>query len=75
MGEGNFSRVVSCHHTVTGEKFALKIIEKKKAESLAKQQHPNVYNEIEMEKRVLGVRLKEGEGSCERIVTMYREFC
>jgi len=74
MGEGNFSRVVSCHHTVTGEKFALKIIEKKKAESLAKQQHPNVYNEIEMEKRVLGVRLKEGEGSCERIVTMYHSF-
>jgi len=75
IGEGNFSRVVSCHHTVTGERFALKIIEKKKAEQLVKQQHPNVYNEIEMERRILSETLKEeGGGVCERIVLLYHSF-
>ena len=44
-------------HTVTNETFALKIVEKKKIESLAKRQHPNVRNEIQMEKRILGERL------------------
>ncbi len=57
LGEGNYSRVVAVRHTVTSEKFALKIIEKKKVESLAKRQHPNVHNEIQMEKRILGDRL------------------
>ena len=60
LGEGNYSRVIAVKHSVTAESFALKIIEKKKVESLAKRQHPNVYNEIEMEKRILGIRLNEG---------------
>ncbi len=59
LGEGNYSQVIAVRHSVTNETFALKIIEKKKVESLAKRQHPNVYNEIEMEKRVLGIRLWE----------------
>ena len=58
LGEGNYSQVISVKHIVTGEYFALKIIEKKKVEQLAKRQHPNVYNEIEMEKQVLGHTLK-----------------
>jgi len=53
LGTGNFSRVVVAQHKQTKKKYALKIIEKKKAESLAKRQHPNVYNEIQMERRVL----------------------
>ena len=57
LGEGNYSRVVAVKHTVTNETFALKMIEKKKVESLAKRQHPNVRNEIQMEKRILGDRL------------------
>ncbi|GFH52917.1 hypothetical protein CTEN210_09393 [Chaetoceros tenuissimus] len=80
LGEGNYSRVVSVRHVVTNEMFALKILEKKKVESLGKRQHPNVYNEIEMEKRVLGQRLqlvpendpfKEGS---KRIVNLYHTF-
>ena len=53
LGVGNFSEIVVATHKVTGEKFALKIIEKKQAAELAKRQHPNVYNEIQMERRVM----------------------
>jgi hypothetical protein len=53
LGEGNFSTVVICTHKVTHEKFALKIIEKEECKKLAKRQHPNVYNEVAMERRVL----------------------
>jgi len=57
LGDGNYSHVVIVKHAVTQETFALKMIPKKKVESLAKREHPNVYNEIEMEKKVLGLRL------------------
>ena len=53
LGEGNFSTVVVCQHKLTEEKFALKIIEKEKCKKLAKRQHPNVYNEVAMERRIL----------------------
>lgn len=33
--------------------FAIKIIEKEECKKLAKRQHPNVYNEVEMERRIL----------------------
>mmetsp|Transcript_19235 Transcript_19235/g.56035 ORF Transcript_19235/g.56035 Transcript_19235/m.56035 type:complete len:879 (-) Transcript_19235:91-2727(-) len=69
IGVGNFSRIVICQHRTTREEFALKIIEKKKAEQLAKRQHPNVYNEIHMERRILSERLpSEGHP---RIVKLY----
>ena len=55
LGEGNFSTVVVCRHKVTGERFALKIIEKEECKKLAKRQHPNVYNEVAMERRVLAL--------------------
>ena len=57
LGEGNYSQVIAVKHIVTQEHFALKILEKKRVETLAKRQHPNVYNEIEMEKLLLGRRL------------------
>ena len=62
LGEGNFSRIVLCKrkHEVDDESsptYAIKIISKKKAADLAKRQHPNVYNEIAMEKRILKDRL------------------
>merc|ERR1719223_2624000 len=66
------------------------MIEKKKAEQLAKRQHPNVYNEIDMERKVLSVRLnkatscssqsdemshiKPEKESCQRIIQMYHLF-
>ena len=53
LGTGNFSQVVVARHKITKVQYALKIIEKKKAEQLAKRQHPNVYNEIQMERRAL----------------------
>lgn len=77
LGEGNYSQVVAVKHTVTGENFALKMIDKKKVDTLGKRQHPNVYNEIEMERRVLGERLKsqkDGEQWCRRIVALHFTF-
>ncbi|KAL3811502.1 hypothetical protein ACHAXA_000406 [Cyclostephanos tholiformis] len=53
LGEGNFSTVVICQHKITMESFALKIIEKEGCKKLAKRQHPNVYNEVAMERRIL----------------------
>jgi serine/threonine protein kinase len=53
LGEGNFSTVVICQHKITKETFALKIIEKEQCLKLAKRQHPNVHNEVLMEKRIL----------------------
>lgn len=53
LGEGNFSTVVICQHKITMESFALKIIEKEECKKLAKRQHPNVFNEVAMERRIL----------------------
>jgi serine/threonine protein kinase len=58
LGEGNFSSIYSCRHKETQQTLALKVIEKKKVESLAKREHPNAYNEVNMERRVLGERLR-----------------
>jgi serine/threonine protein kinase len=72
LGVGNFSEIIVVTHNVTEERFALKILEKKQAADLAKRQHPNVYNEIAMERRVLLERLP----SCSqhRVITMYHAF-
>jgi hypothetical protein len=53
LGNGNFSTVVICQHKLTYETFALKIIEKEECKKLAKRQHPNVLNEVAMERRIL----------------------
>ena len=53
LGVGNFSSVVVCRHKTTGETFALKVIEKEECRKLAKRQHPNVFNEVAMERRIL----------------------
>jgi tetratricopeptide (TPR) repeat protein len=70
LGVGNFSEIVIVEHKVTQEKFALKILEKKQAADLAKRQHPNVYNEIAMEARVLMERLPPHP----YVITMYHAF-
>ena len=70
LGCGNFSEILICQHKKTDEIFALKIIEKKRAADLAKRQHPNVYNEIQMERRVLLERLPHHVN----IVRMYHAF-
>jgi len=72
LGHGNFSEIVTVRHKVTGERFALKRIAKKQAADLAKRQHPNVYNEIQMERRVLLERLASPGHPF--IVRMYHAF-
>jgi serine/threonine protein kinase len=67
LGTGNFSRIVAARHKTTNETFAIKVIEKKQVESL-KRRHPNIHNEIQMEKRIL-VRLAHP-----LIVTLYSTF-
>jgi serine/threonine protein kinase len=57
LGVGNFSEILVARHNVTNETFALKRIAKKQIADLAKRQHPNVYNEVQMERRVLLERL------------------
>jgi len=71
LGVGNFSEIVACEHRTTHEKFALKILEKKTAADLAKRQHPNVYNEIHMEARVLLQRIPPTNP---HVVIMYHNF-
>lgn len=70
LGVGNFSEILVCTHKKTNETFALKLIEKKQAADLAKRQHPNVYNEIQMERRVLMERLP----SHHNVIQMYHAF-
>lgn len=70
LGFGNFSEIVIVTHKQTNERFALKIITKKQAEDLAKRQHPNVYNEIHMERRVLLEKLPPHHN----IIRMYHAF-
>jgi serine/threonine protein kinase len=70
LGVGNFSEIIVVQHKVTNEDFALKILEKKAAADLAKRQHPNVYNEIAMEARVLMERLPPHP----YVITMYHSF-
>jgi serine/threonine protein kinase len=72
LGHGNFSEIIMVSHKVTNEMFALKKIEKKQAAELYKRQHPNVYNEIQMERRVLLERL--GQPGHPYIVRMYHAF-
>ena len=71
LGHGNFSEIVVVTHKTTKETFALKMIPKKQAADLAKRQHPNVYNEIQMERRVLLERMKEPHPN---IIHMYHAF-
>jgi tetratricopeptide (TPR) repeat protein len=70
LGTGNFSEIVVATHKETNERFALKIIEKKQLEELAKRQHPNVYNEVQMERRVL----LERQPPNKFIILMYHAF-
>ncbi|EEY66101.1 3-phosphoinositide-dependent protein kinase, putative [Phytophthora infestans T30-4] len=52
LGEGNFSRILEATHTATGERFALKVIEKQRIKRL-RLRHQNIFNEINMEKEAL----------------------
>jgi tetratricopeptide (TPR) repeat protein len=70
LGHGNFSEIYHVRHKVTLEVFALKKINKKAAADLYKRQHPNVYNEIQMERRCLLERIR----NVPYVVPMYHAF-
>jgi tetratricopeptide (TPR) repeat protein len=75
LGEGNFSTIFSCRHKGTNQMYALKVIEKKRVVSLAKREHPNAYNEVNMERRVLGERLKStNQQTHPFVIHMYHAF-
>lgn len=67
LGEGNFSNVVKVTHKTTKESFALKSIEIKKVKRL-RIRHPNIDNEIMMEKSVLSKLKHPG------VIEMYHTF-
>jgi len=67
LGEGNFSNVIKVIHKITKEYFALKTIEIKKVKRL-RIRHPNIDNEIMMEKTVLSKLNHPG------IIKMYHTF-
>ena len=50
--KGNFSKVIQATHRETKEVFALKVLETSHIHRL-RVRHPNVFNEIQMEKKVL----------------------
>jgi serine/threonine protein kinase len=52
VGDGNFSKVHRAIHKPSEEVFALKVINRKEADKM-KRRHPNIYNEIQMEKQAL----------------------
>ena len=52
LGAGNFSTVQLATHKASGELFALKVMEKANIAKLRKR-HPNIHNEVQMEKVLL----------------------
>ncbi|CAI5741342.1 unnamed protein product [Hyaloperonospora brassicae] len=67
LGQGNFSRIVQVKHKATGEPFALKIIDKQHIHRL-RIRHPNIFNEVNMEKHALN-RLRHPN-----IIRLYQTF-
>lgn len=67
LGEGNYSIVNKVKFKQTGEVFALKIIDKKKADKLSLR-HANVQGELRTEKRVM-MKLNH-----ENVVKLYLSF-
>mmetsp|Transcript_2332 Transcript_2332/g.6781 ORF Transcript_2332/g.6781 Transcript_2332/m.6781 type:complete len:822 (-) Transcript_2332:113-2578(-) len=59
IGSGNFSRIVHATKKSTGEACALKLIQKVEVDRI-KRRHPNVHNEIQMEKRALSKLKHDG---------------
>jgi tetratricopeptide (TPR) repeat protein len=53
LGEGNYTTIYKGTFRATGKVYAIKTIEKTKVDRM-KRRHPNINNEIFMEKRVLG---------------------
>jgi serine/threonine protein kinase len=68
LGIGNFSKIMVATQKDNNVKYALKMIEKAEVDRM-KKRHPNIHNEIAMEKRVLA-KLNGFPG----VVTMFSTF-
>lgn len=68
IGEGNFTKIFKVQYKKTGLIYAMKTIDKMTAERM-KRRHPNIHNEIMMEKKVLA----KLEGS-PLVVQLYSTF-
>uniref|UniRef100_A0A7S2SNM6 Protein kinase domain-containing protein n=1 Tax=Mucochytrium quahogii TaxID=96639 RepID=A0A7S2SNM6_9STRA len=52
LGEGNYSSVFKAMFKSTNETFAIKMVDKTKANRMSRR-HPNLFNELQMEKKLL----------------------
>ena len=73
LGTGNYSEIVLAKRKADGQRFALKMIYKAKIEDTAKR-HPNVHNEVLMEKRALN-KLKSHQNIVEAFATFSDFHC
>ena len=73
LGNGNYSSVYRVTRKADGAKFALKLVEKAQVDKI-KKRHPNVHNEIKMEKRALA-KLQDGPLGCHpNIIKCFQTF-
>lgn len=52
IGDGNYTKVFKAKHRHSNQIYAIKVIDKATIERMKRRQHPNISNEILMEKRV-----------------------
>mgnify|MGYP003324510913 CR=1 FL=1 len=73
LGNGNYSSIYRAKRKADGQTFALKLVEKAQVDKI-KKRHPNVHNEIKMEKRALA-KLQDGpRGEHPNLIKMFRTF-
>ena len=73
LGTGNYSTIYKVQRKADGEIFALKLVEKAQVDKI-KKRHPNVHNEVKMEKRALH-KLQDGpQGSHQNIIRLHATF-
>ncbi|KAH8055245.1 3-phosphoinositide-dependent protein kinase [Aureococcus anophagefferens] len=73
LGNGNYSSIYRAKRKADGQTFALKLVEKAQVDKI-KKRHPNVHNEIKMEKRALA-KLQDGpSGEHPNLIKMFRTF-
>jgi len=68
LGVGNFTQICLATKKTTSEVFALKVIQKAEVERMKKRRHPNISNEVNMERRALAKLKHPG------IVTLFSTF-
>ncbi|CAM9759010.1 unnamed protein product, partial [Chrysoparadoxa australica] len=70
IGSGNFSTLLQVKHKESRRQYALKVIDKQEAGRI-RRRHPNIYNEIHMEKRALA---KLDHAGIVRLYSTFQDF-